>query len=1195
MSMLLVSAFGSATMTGLNSGYLSLKEALYAYVREGEYPDAVITTNVTSRTQLEALLAVPGVEQANARLVGDVMIISPAGRYLSVRAMSFDEDEFQKIYYWEQAEPGNLDPVFLEYHFARNNGISAGDTIQVKVEDEYRSYAVAGIVSRPETLSMELSDDISIKSNDFGFAYVPRALLEKETEAERHGSMRELDEKSSEFSQSEQEAQQEYQQALTELNSAKAELNEKKEEFAQTHQELESQRAELEETREELLRQRQELAEKKAEAESNQTELNQKRAEALEKEAELKKAQRELNEKQAELNAAGKTLAEQRTALLRAQKQALAQGIILLQTENQLLSAKTELERARAEAIDKRGDLHTARKELTEKRDILKEALRLLRQAKNFLSSVSAEDALRKAEGLIPSEWDQVQEKLRSMLGSYAPAGNITEDSLDAAISSISPLYDQADRGLDRVNDGLQQIRDGLNLAKEKEMEIDFGLLQVQIGQEQLNGGLRQIEDGFRQISQAADQIAEGNEEAGSYHAQIDDGWRELNGGLAQIADYQAQLDDGFAQIEAGQEEISSALAQIEDGIRQIDEAVAEAQAQLTDGEKQLADKQEEVNNGWIQALAEFSDIKNELQSAYDQLSEWEGYETLCNQFLLRFSTGTSPEAVLREAKAALEDVGVQKAVLFDDSPVKQRIDENLIPMETLSTFIPAFFFGISMIVVYLFMALMIRQCRREIGILRALGFSRLNVTAFFCAIGFLVSLGAIVLGLVISLGVRGYLCRYFFDLLFHIPVRALVFNWSFFFLSAALTVAAVLLSTLISASAIGSIQPSEAMTRQKPSTFEIPRPVRRAIRAASPFLKFSIISLLRSKLRFVFSSFCLASSVMLIFTSFSLISSSKEILNQVFDRCIHYDCQIFLRADAEDGFFQDLAALPYVWDVENLDYYVVDISFNGCTETAAVSAVREDTALISVENQNKTPVSITGNGIILERHLAEKLHAAAGDSVRVGGVSMPVTAVSEQSGSRFQYITDVQAAALGSSTLHSLIFRISLDHENELMQFLAEQEEVIYASFTRAAYAAYAVILSGVNIVSFVLICIAIAIGLVIVVNTSQTNLMEQKKELCVLRTLGFQHREISRYWFAQSILHFGVSCVFGFPAGIALTINTLRHLETANRTYSFMNDPLDYALTAALVLAFIALSHFYTMRSLKRWDIVEVVKEKE
>ena len=51
----------------------------------------------------------------------------------------------------------------------------------------------------------------------------------------------------------------------------------------------------------------------------------------------------------------------------------------------------------------------------------------------------------------------------------------------------------------------------------------------------------------------------------------------------------------------------------------------------------------------------------------------------------------------------------------------------------------------------------------------------------------------------------------------------------------------------------------------------------------------------------------------------------------------------------------------------------------------------------------------------------------------------------------------------------------------------------------------------------------------------------------------------------------------------------------DTEGRSYPFVNEPYVYLLTVGLVLAYVILSHIVSMRSLKRWDIVESVKDKE
>lgn len=1198
LSIMLVSALGYASMAGLSSGYLSLKTTLEDYMRDGGIPDAVITTVVTNREKMDALLAVPGIEEVNARLTANATLISPQGRYLSIRAFSYAEDEFQQFIYWEQADAVTGDTVLLEYNFAVDNDIHPGDTVQVMVNGDYRPYTVAGIVSRPETFSVQPVEEINDNNQDFGYVYAPRFLLGKESEAERSDTMRQLDEKNSELGQAEQTAHQEYRQALAELDSAEAELNDKKAEFAQTYQELAEQLAELEETREELIRQEQVLGEKKAEAESGQMELDGKKAQAQEKEAELKQGQAELNEKRVELEEAGQIFAEQRIAALEKQKQALAQGIALQRTKDALLSGKAELEKARAEAIEKRGDLHTTRRELIEKRDALKEALRLLRQAKAYLSrysgTVNIQDALREAGGLIPSEWAQMQEQLRSMLGSYAPSGTITEAVLDEAVSRVSALYDQADRGIERIDDGLQQIRDGLKLAKEKELELDDGLMQAQAGEEQLNGALRQIADGFSQLSQASDQIAEARAEIGRYQARIDEGWEELNGGLAQMADYQAELDEGFAQIEAGQAELSGGLAQIEDGKRQISEAVAEAQRQLADGEEQLAVKQAEVECGWIEAMSEFSDMKNELQNAYDQLAEWEGYEALCNQFLLRFSTDAPRTETLKAAEAALGDVSVKSAVLYEDSRVKVRIGENLEPMETMMIFVPLIFFGVALVTVYLFMALIIRQSRREIGILRALGFSRGRIVLFFRAVNLLASLGAVALGTATSLWVNRFIgdCfRNVFPLYFYTNV----FDGGKAALSAVLTVAVGQAATLISGARASNVPPSEAMSRRTPNKTNISPIAARVTRGASPLVKFSVLSLLRNPLRFLFSVVCLSASMMLIFASFSLLASKDAIITRLFEERIHYDCQIFLRENDGGALERALREQTFVSSVEPLDYYVGDFSLNGKTETAVLNAMQEHTKLISIRDKNGRYLPILQEGVVMERHLAEKLGAKAGDTVQVNGVPMEITAFSDQCVSRFQCVSPAQAEALGEPDLCSVICRLDEAHEKELMEFLIGQDNYFYSVFTRMSRAAYEKIFEAFTVPAWLIVGFAIGIGLVVVINTANTNLLEQKRQLSVLRALGFQHGEISRCWFVQSLLYFLCSLALGLPGGMIVAKVAMLKMESPERTFPFINALWVHALTAVLVLGYIAFSHLVTMRGMKKWNIVENVKEKE
>jgi putative ABC transport system permease protein len=249
----------------------------------------------------------------------------------------------------------------------------------------------------------------------------------------------------------------------------------------------------------------------------------------------------------------------------------------------------------------------------------------------------------------------------------------------------------------------------------------------------------------------------------------------------------------------------------------------------------------------------------------------------------------------------------------------------------------------------------------------------------------------------------------------------------------------------------------------------------------------------------------------------------------------------------------------------------------------------------VGVYDRYDKKLDIPEQGIILEKHLAEEIGADVGDTVDVNGIAVKIADVSDQSISRFHYISYEAAEKLGDVSLGSVICNISQDDEQKLLEFLTENDNYLYAVFTRLAHQGNEKIFKTYDLAAWIIIGFAIIIGLVIVINTAQTNLLEKKRELCVLRTLGFQHSEISRKWFVQSFLQFVLSCIVGLPTGIYIAQIGLQKLSTEGREYVFANSFNEYIFTILLVLAYMIVSHFIAMNSMKKWDMVESVKDKE
>ena len=115
------------------------------------------------------------------------------------------------------------------------------------------------------------------------------------------------------------------------------------------------------------------------------------------------------------------------------------------------------------------------------------------------------------------------------------------------------------------------------------------------------------------------------------------------------------------------------------------------------------------------------------------------------------------------------------------------------------------------------------------------------------------------------------------------------------------------------------------------------------------------------------------------------------------------------------------------------------------------------------------------------------------------------------------------------------------------------------------------------------------------IVFNMMQTNLKEQKRTFATIRTLGYQRREISASNLLMSLVQYIIAMALAIPLGMVLSKLLLKGISIPTQTFPFPKSSLMYILSMVLVLAFLLISHFISMNSMKKWNLPEAVKERE
>ncbi len=1228
IAMVLVSSLGCGIMSGISGGVLSLKESLNDYVRDAKYPDVIITTEVTERDIVEKLRAIEGVEAVDARLMGNLALINKEGRILSTQAMSYDENEFQEFYFWEKGEKKGDYPILLEHKFAMDNGFGIGEEIEIRMDDETRTGTVYGVVSRPEMIAEPSLAGRSLTAGDVGYLYVPNMVLEREENPEHTKGLAEWEESSEEYEQAKADAEEEHDKAVKEIADAEEELKEKGEELEKGIREAEAKKAELKQGTEEIDKKLKEIEDlendlknKKASVEDGYTKVANARATLQQQKEELAAKRRELDAKKKEL--------EDKKAELLANLDEVNQGLEELKDRREDLETWKELIRLLKENEDALEELV---KEVLDTDDIYMWGKMAVLLMDIYLSNTDyIVEKLEEAEeklvmydviitelenaGLDATEYIAARQEILDLLEIIG----ISRDQVSQFVEDLKAFVDEMQESrrllilmLDVVGEpeNIEILRvkivDACNEFLDKyvkdrkitEEVLNAAMRYIENAEQKINDSentlldlKKQIEDGLAQIEDGLKQIADGYKELDGYDAKVRDGEAAINKTAQELDDYSRQIADGYKQTADGRKQAEDYRKEIASGIRRIDNEILDGKKQYAEGEQKVNDAREELETKWSEAEEELSKAKEDLDKAKEELDSWEGYDSYCNQFLIRIREGASDSDVLSKAEKVLGDVKIKDSYTYDTSIVKRKIDANVDPIEIIALFVPIVFFAVAMIVVSLFMSLLIRQCRREIGILRALGYSRNAIVLIFCVINAFASLCAVLLGFAIGFAVSRYIGTYFKGF-FDLPDFCYVLPWRRIVISAALTFVVGQFATLLGTGFVSRISPTEAMSRPTPQGSVHSG---NFMGNAEPFFKYSVLSLLRGKVRFFVSVICISFSVMLILMAISFYLSKNEILNEYFNKRINYDCEVFTKSEPSAAFVQRIADSGYARDPEVVGYYQRGIIANGVNKRATLKVISKDTDKIRILDPRGERIDLSEEGIILEKHLADELKVKAGDEVLIDGHYFRVSALSEQSEVRRQYLSFEAAEVLGKPDASAVILDIDTEDEVAFLEKLSRDDEYGYASFTDRAYKAWIKNFEAFTVAAVIVIVFSILIGFVVVFNTLRANLQQQKRELCVIRTLGFLHSQVSAKLFSQSGLYFVFAGILGVPLGIVLTKVILKSIEMDSRSYPYVNSPFIYIISMGIVFAYIIFSHVMSMQMMKKWDLVENVKDKE
>ena len=565
------------------------------------------------------------------------------------------------------------------------------------------------------------------------------------------------------------------------------------------------------------------------------------------------------------------------------------------------------------------------------------------------------------------------------------------------------------------------------------------------------------------------------------------------------------------------------------------------------------------------------------------------------NRVTIYFDDDANQRETLNKVKQYLIDNGstVLESYLFNESLSASLIKSSSAAMKSAGATISVFVFATVIIVLTMFLLQIIREMMRDIGVMQALGIKKEHIMILLSMFSLIISIIGTAFGVFF-----GHLLEFGLDKVvgntFGVAVKAPPLRFGNSLMSLVMVIVASQFATFFASIRITKLMPVDALNDQASSKKVLPPSIDKKLQHASPGLRLTVNSVVTKPKRFVTSFLAIFASAIIIFTSIAALASFRSALNNTFDKYIRYDAQVVF-ASEPGAFEEELKDYNIIGakDFEETRYAAPVLSFNGKEETIALQGLKIGSNKVNIPISKKETKDIPLEGVTINMITAKEFGIKEGDTVKLDNHDVRVAYISSLEAYNVSFCnidkidqyanTTVVSYLINGVDKEKLVSQVTNYHYDAMVTLTADQRNYFESRF------------QTLEMCCIVFIVFSIGLGVLIVSLMMQTSLMEQKRDLCIMRSVGFSMGQISAIWSTVTILQFIMSMIFAIPLSFLATFVFLKLVSTNTAMVLSYANMWHALITIGIVAAFLIVSHLACMRIVKKLNIAENTKNRE
>lgn len=575
------------------------------------------------------------------------------------------------------------------------------------------------------------------------------------------------------------------------------------------------------------------------------------------------------------------------------------------------------------------------------------------------------------------------------------------------------------------------------------------------------------------------------------------------------------------------------------------------------------------------------------------------------NSVTLGVTRGTDLEVIKDELEALLKPYGGSGAYDREAQISNAFLAGELEQLAVMVKVLPPIFLVITAFLVNMVLGRLIKLEREQIGLLKALGYGRWDISWHYLKLA--MGIGAI--GIAIGWAV-GYwssiVIAQVYGEFFHFPYLVFVQYPTVYALSAVIGLGAAVFGAALAVRNVVMLSPAVAMSAPAPARFRRGLLDRVIVffRPSQPTMMI-LRAIGRWPVRAAMTSLGISMSAAMIVAGLFMLDSFDELLDVAFVQVNRQDAMLEFALPRSESVLDDIENLPGVMRAEGAFATPARLFHGPRTRTIAVEGRRETNTLARVfDGDSRTEVP-PEDGIVLEVRLANHLDARVGDVIEVeflqyGDLRHPVVVtgtVSTFFGLGAYMDQDHLSALLGQvpqATLANVMIDDALQDElYEAIRNTPAISGITLMSQVRNSFDETMAESANISVVVFSLVASLIAVG--VVYNSARIQLSERAREIASLRILGFTRGEVSYILLGELFILVAVAIPLGLWMGYGMAGSMVAAFDSDLYSIPLIITQQTYVRAALVVAGASIASALLVRRRIDRMDLVSVMKTRE